>query len=303
MNSKNEQIVMDGVFIGSYLPYAYLSGTFWTVRNMCDLEVTKKIKEILDNSPIAAVKKTTNAGSIKIRTTEFAGALTPIVENRINHPLGVWAEATSGGRYCFYLMMDLDKMGRRGAAEGPDVGYSWVNISLSRKKLTEYEIFEFKELFTNLIPAINPFYACAVEHSIFTQRNVFMAKAVEHPVFRKTIPDYSREIWDVYWLNYFGPAYVDHWGQDKIAALGKKYEVTGFGNGGVCVQTTPEPVLADPEAKGITDYEFKKHFYEVLGYDTFMHETHKPGRPGQYVPILEEHRRRLKHEPSVIVSP
>ena len=95
----------------------------------------------------------------------------------------------------------------------------------------------------------------------------------------------------VYWLNYFGPGYVNFWGQDKTRALEGAYEVIRDENGGICVQTTDAPVFADDNIRKITDYEFKKAMYDILGHNTFIHETHRQGAAGQYVPTLEDHRR------------
>jgi len=129
---------------------------------------------------------------------------------------------------------------------------------------------------------------------MYIQRNDFMDRAAASIFNRRGYPNFNRELPDVYWLNYFGPAYVDFWGDKKIDALKKKYEVICSDKGGVFVQTTPQLAVADESVTGVKDYQFKKHFYKVLGEDTFMHETQMPGQPGQYVPTLEDHRDILR---------
>lgn len=99
----------------------------------------------------------------------------------------------------------------------------------------------------------------------------------------------EREIDHVHWLNYYGPAFVEHWGRDRLEGLGIRQDWTA--NGGVVVWATKTPFVHDRKIKRTTDYAFKQPFFERLGVNTFVHEGYEPGAPGQYVPTFADHRR------------
>ena len=94
------------------------------------------------------------------------------------------------------------------------------------------------------------------------------------------------------WLSFFGPAYVDFFGRDRIGQLGIRVEWTA--NGGAVVWATPTPFVFDPTARSTVDYPFIARWIEVLGSDTVVHETQTSGQPGEYVPRLVEHYRRAR---------
>jgi len=289
-----EEIVLDNVVITFKLPYPSLTGDVWTVCDMLDLEKVEAMERVLDASPIVKAKKIDDKDPPRNRATSFSGVLTHFVNSR-KRDYETLIQSTSGGRIPFETMFQLRRAGRLGPVGKRDCGYSCISLTFNKKEeFAEYDICEFKSLFNNICLAVDAFYGRAGEHSmVYVQREVFMAKAAEHPLLRRSVPDFNRELWDVYWLNYFGNEYVRFWGEEKVLALSREYELTRFDKGGICVQTTPEPVFADDSVKGIKDYAFKKHMYEILGYNTFMHETQQSGKPGQYVPTLDDQRRFL----------
>ena len=199
-------------------------------------------------------------------------------------------QSTSGGKYPFETMFQLRSKARLGPDGCKDSGYSFISITMNRKELNSNDIEEFKKLFINLCVSVNAFYGYCSEYSMVTQRSIYLAKCAENIFDRKNQPDFGVEISDIYWLNYFGPGYVDFWGKDKITALENAYNVTHDANGGIVVQTTEEPVFADDTVDNISGYEFKQPMYEILGHNTFMHETHQPGKRGENVPTLEQMR-------------
>ena len=296
VNLEN-QIWMDGVFITLKLSNPALQASIYTVCDMLDdLKRVEALERVLDRSPIVEVKKIDERDPPRNPSSGFSEVLTRLVKER-RRDYGVLVQSTSGGRIPFTTMMELRRMGRLGPVGKRDSGYSWISLTLNRKLLKDYDINEFRKLFLEVCTAVEAFYGGSAEDNIMcVQREIFMAKAAKNPLERKKNPDFDQEIWDVYWLNYFGAGYVQFWGQDKIDRLAEQYDVTRFVNGAVCVQTTPKPVFADPNAKGITDYPWKRHMYDVLGWNTFMHETQKQGKPGQYVPTLDDHRRILKQK-------
>ena len=98
----------------------------------------------------------------------------------------------------------------------------------------------------------------------------------------------ERALPDLYWLNYFGPATLDLWG-DALDGLGVRQQPTS--NGGVVVWTTETPFVFDGGAQRMTDYAWKRPFYDALGWDTIMHENWTDPGAGVRVPTYQDHRR------------
>jgi hypothetical protein len=106
-----------------------------------------------------------------------------------------------------------------------------------------------------------------------------------HDVAR-VFPDFERELPDVYWLNFFGPAYLARWGK-RLDGLGVRRDTVA---GGLIVWATDEPPAVS-EVTAIADYPFKAAFYAALGRDTFTSEAQQPGAKGEHVPMFDAHRR------------
>lgn len=95
---------------------------------------------------------------------------------------------------------------------------------------------------------------------------------------RLQIPEFERELWDVHWLNYFGPGYLDHWGS-HLDGLGVRRERTA--NGGVIVWAAETPLEAVD----------REPFRATLGADMFMVGRVRRREPGELVPSYEVHKR------------
>ena len=258
-----------------------LTADIHTTRDMLDASRLSLVEEVLDKSPIASVVKLDTNDPLRKRATQFRGELTKFIEG------------TAIDSYYW-----LRQEGPYVPMSGYDEGFSDISIDLYRNSFTEEEIKEFRKLFVDIAVAVDAFYGRSAEISMYTQRNELMKKSTWTSFSVRLFPNFNKELPDVYWLNYFGLGYVDFWGKEKIKSLSDEYEVSNFENGGICVQTSPEFVTADKHIKKVSGYNFKKHFYNVLGSDTFMHETQKPGEPGKYVPTLDDHRNLLKHKQS-----
>lgn len=139
-------------------------------------------------------------------------------------------------------------------------------------------------LFVRACDAMGAFYGRAALGEIYTQRNELLEKA--H--WDRFLPQFDRELPDVYWLNFFGPGYVEFWGE-RLEGLGARSAVTQ--TGGRVIWASESPFVHDAALSRVTDYPFKRAFYDRLGIDTFMHEGQRQGAPGQYVPSLDVHRR------------
>lgn len=98
-------------------------------------------------------------------------------------------------------------------------------------------------------------------------------------------------LWDVHWLDYFGPAFVERWG-DRLEQVGVRRDRTA--SGGIVLWSTPTPFVLDPAVARIGGYAWKRPYYDVLGKDAFIHEGAVQGSPGEHVPTIEEHRAHLR---------
>lgn len=304
MAKQYKMISHGGLVIGHLYPHFVLEAAIYSVCDMYNTERLGVIERILDDSPIAAVSSIIECSRVRRRDSKFAGNLCAVARESKN-PTYATIDTTSGGRMAFSTIFDLRHEGRIGPPNGWDRGYSWINVSLARKKLTTQDISEFKDLFVKLAVAADAFYAESLENTMQVQRDRFLVESAKNIFSVRRLPDFSRDLYDICWLNYFGPVYVKHWGRKKVNALAQGYNVKHFSNGAICVQTTPEPPIADDSVTGIKDYDWKRLFYKVLGQDTFMNEIQKQGAPGQYVPHLEDHRRihkRRKVESKEIIT-
>lgn len=99
---------------------------------------------------------------------------------------------------------------------------------------------------------------------------------------------WDRWIEDVWWITLFGPAYVERWGLDRMERLGVARR--RLANGGIAIWSTALP--PDPQdSDSIAGYPHKRSFYDVLGVDTFIHESLEIPERGVRVPLLREHAR------------
>jgi hypothetical protein len=116
--------------------------------------------------------------------------------------------------------------------------------------------------------------------SLCHETSAFLGTASHMVRGRVRRPDLGREIWDVEWLNYFGPSYREYWGS-RLAGLGVRQEDTA--SGGVVIWATDSPFEISNEAK--------TPFYEALGRDTFAVTKTREAEPGELVPDYEAHKR------------
>jgi hypothetical protein len=138
---------------------------------------------------------------------------------------------------------------------------------------------EIASLLRRLAEATGAFYGRAALGAMYDQHNL---KLDGLPPL-----DHEREIPDVYWLNYFGPGYVEYFGR-RLDRIGVRRAVTE--NGGLLVWASETPFVLEP-GRRIADYEFKQPFYEALGRDAFRSEAQLRGAPGEHLPTFDTHRR------------
>lgn len=136
------------------------------------------------------------------------------------------------------------------------------------------------EFFGRLCEAMDGFYGFAGSYWAWVERGQFRPASGAD-----LFPRLTRELPDVLWLNYFGPAWLRR--TERMLGLGYGEERTA--NGGVVLQTTASPFVFGRDVRSMLDYDWKRPLIEALGKDTFMCAGQVQGAEGQYVPSWEEH--------------
>ncbi len=158
----------------------------------------------------------------------------------------------------------------------------WFHSPEQLRKLAAY--------LTRVADAASAFYAyCASSHILDQRLKLLESNAVLGHLFKggRAVPDLHRELPDVYWWNYFGPAFVKKWG-GKLDGLGVRNESTPAG--ARVVWATETPFVLDRSVRRLAGYPWKEPFYAALGNDTFMREGQKPRSTGEAVPDFNAHR-------------
>jgi hypothetical protein len=138
---------------------------------------------------------------------------------------------------------------------------------------------EIAGLLRRLAEATRAFYGRVALGAIYDQHNL----RLDHLPPR----DDEREIPDVYWLNYFGPGYVEFFSA-RLERIGVRRIRTE--NGGLLVWATETPFVLERGSR-VADYGFKQPFYKALGRDAFRSEDQLRGAPGEHGPTFDVLRR------------
>lgn len=155
-------------------------------------------------------------------------------------------------------------------------------------------------LFAGLCEAGAAFFGRLTLSPFTFQRQAAMARSIDAgllapaPALDQRLP-YARDslfVDDVWWLNFYGPAFVERWGREAIDRVGHRR--VWLPGGGVVVWATPAPFVFDPSVTRLDGYAWKRPFYEHLGADAFQHEGFVPGEPGRWVPTYDDHRRAMR---------
>jgi hypothetical protein len=150
----------------------------------------------------------------------------------------------------------------------------------------------FAQLFIRLADAFDATYGFVADDRMPRQQSGEFARARQRRQFAPSPPDeYSdrHSVRDVYWLNYFGPAYLERWGE-RAAGLGVRQDPTA--NGGVVIWATETPFVYLEDVGSFMDYEWKRPFYEALGREMFVNRFGASW--DQLVPTREDHLRHLR---------
>lgn len=170
-----------------------------------------------------------------------------------------------------------------------DVDERWFDTQRAER------LDEFADLFRAECESMDAFWGGAGLTSLRRQTNDLVFRAqVERTLDLPGTPGSGwdlreRALPDLYWLNFFGPAYLERWGSEALDEVGVRQASTA--NGGRVVWATDTPFVFDPSAQRLTDYAWKMAFYERLGMDTILHENWTDPGAGVRVPTYQDHRR------------
>jgi hypothetical protein len=143
--------------------------------------------------------------------------------------------------------------------------------------------------FVRLAGAFDGSYGFAADHQMWRQQAGEFGRIRRSRRFAPPTPGQESDrhsVRDVYWLNYFGPAYLELWG-DRVERLGVRREPTS--NGGLVIWATETPFVYEEGIGSFMDYAWKKPFYEALGLETFVNAV-KPSWDSR-VPTEADHWR------------
>jgi hypothetical protein len=138
-------------------------------------------------------------------------------------------------------------------------------------------VAELEGLFCELAVAMDGCYGFVVGAEQWGRHNRWRKKdGSPFPVITRQLPN-------VFWLNYFGRAFLNRW--PRLADVPGARPV---GNGGVVIKTTPDPWPAEPADSGPYDAAWKTAVLAATGTDAYM-ATHGWPDAGLYVPTIDDH--------------
>jgi len=149
----------------------------------------------------------------------------------------------------------------------------------------------FAQWFARIAAGFDAYYGYAADHQMAHQQAGEFGRLRREKRWAPMPPGAESDrhsIRDVYWLNYFGPAYIERWGE-HLTRIGPRS--LGTANGGVVVWATPTPFVYREDVTSFMDYEWKRPFYDALGRDAFVNAL-IPAWVSR-VPTREDHIRLL----------
>lgn len=253
-------------------------------------EIASPVAQVLDGADSLAPDR----GGFSERTRQLgkggvAGMLENVADRRLRDGLWMIYERRSN-----QLWGDLRIFPETRLATAPRFHEVAFHLPLLRIQTEEALREAAIQLWCDLFVAIDGFYGRADTAAMRRRRLNLRSAAADRgkmwiPRWNDpTFVIYDRWVEDVWWLNLYGPAYIERWGVEVVERLGVRRR--WLDNGGVAVwscEGLPDPMVA----RSITGYPHKKSFYDALGQDTFTRESLEIPEPGIRVPLLHEHER------------
>ncbi len=260
----------------------------WRIYSVSDLRAPGRLRSIgvaiesdPDFRPTIAARTFPPKRRLKASFADYTAAL----ESRFdpNEAEGWFTERdiTPRGRG-EVLLMDKGRLGQRlpHTMDGGVVDVGWFESAEYFERMASY--------LERVADCVGAFYGYCALNLMVLQRVRLLKKNAVTWLGRlsgvgRGMEDLARELPDVYWWNYFGPAYVERWG-DRLKTVGVKRTTTP--GGAMAIWATETPFVFDPRARRLDSYEWKRTFYEALGEDVFMREGQRQREPGEVVPSL-----------------
>ncbi len=153
------------------------------------------------------------------------------------------------------------------------------------------------DLFVGLAELVDPYFGFLTTRANLLQQQRFEADRRREDPSPPTRamgrdPHVYQEVCieDVYWVQVFGPAYLDRWGESAVDGL--RVRQHRLRNGGLVLWATEDPVYDDavsvPEG-----YDWKQPVYDALGPERFARADQPWGEYGERVPFMTEHASRV----------
>lgn len=154
----------------------------------------------------------------------------------------------------------------------------WVGYAAEPYARGDHELEPLVDLFVRLCDAMDAFYGRLYSRGLWGHTTRLVNGMRRQASMAKELPD-------VPWLTFFGPAYLKRWG-DRLDGVG--WEQRRHGRG-LLVWATETPFVDDPDPRAPRADAWKQPFYEALGIDTFAGPVRR-SEPGD-VPSIEDHMR------------
>ena len=105
-----------------------------------------------------------------------------------------------------------------------------------------------------------------------------------HQVLEMHVPD-------VFWVQVFGPAYVEMWGADRLEAAGVRRR--RLAHGGYAVWACEDPPAYDDDVDRPEGYAWKQSVYDAIGPEPFLRSDRGWNDFGAHVPLMTQHAAAL----------
>ncbi len=229
----------------------------------------------------------------RTKVTDFGAQLEALIEARRDQPSFdlMWNDAAETMFGEMRVVSDPFRWPREGAH------HSTLRFSIDADDGGRTR--DLGELFAGLCDRLDPYYGRVTTGPAQGQLGLFeRAHRDRHPPPPLPRPGegprfgvMEGRVADVFWVQFFGPGYLAHWGADALDGVGHAQRRTT--NGGLVIWATETPAPRDQDATGPETYAWKQPFYDAVGPDVFFTSDHEWQEFGAKVPTLKEHHRHL----------
>ncbi|WP_457206139.1 hypothetical protein [Nocardioides sp. P5_C9_2] len=275
--------------------HEYLSLELWTVATPGVATFMRKVADVLSSHP-AGVPTRVGAGD---------PAMTPVVDLR--------SQLVELGRHrpddrpaqVLLARPEVEEHGRLTYVPDPFGAHppGFVHPSRVEIGLSPEDPSEAGELLAQLAEAVEALYGFVVwtPHARQARGRLLSERVRRHgpspsggrPPTWKPPPYQALEaqLPDVFWVQVFGPAFVEMWGERALESAGVRRRV--LGHGGYVVWATQDPPAYDDHVDAPEGYAWKGSVYDVIGPEPFLRADRCWNDFGEHVPLMTQHAAAL----------